>query len=63
MDLALPVEGRAIAYDEIGRFFLPSAISARTPVARMSDMRDRPRMSPAAAHSRDRWLIRATGAR
>jgi len=27
-----------------------------------SDMRDRPRMSPAAARSRNRWLIRATDA-
>jgi hypothetical protein len=27
-----------------------------------SDMRDHPRMSPAAAHSRGWWLIRATGA-
>ena len=61
---ALGAAGRAIAYDEIGRFFLPSAISARMPVARMSAAicgTPPPRMSPAAAHSRDRWLIRATG--
>jgi hypothetical protein len=32
------------------------------PVGKLRDTRDRPRMSPAGAHSRDRWLIRATAA-
>jgi hypothetical protein len=56
-------------------FLVLPSISAKHPVARISqrvarmraddkprDMRGRPRMSPAAAGSRDHWLIQATGA-
>ena len=55
------LDARAIAYDEIGSFYPPVHLGeeACSPHERSGTA---PRMSPAAARSRDHWLIRATGA-